>query len=228
MQTLSALFYFITFHPFWAWPVIVMVGAMISTLLARASGRNAWYALIPVFFVIGMLNLFTGHMLNAIFLNAFGTIGSGVIIQSRMTSSTLNDQNIWDYDVVLRTADGQDIAASFDTMSASNYPVRNEILIPPPGERFVTKYIPGVERNFAIMTDLSAYGIRRNRAIALEPLRTAEARLRASPANPAFVEGYRSALRAFIAAHGADAEPALLAELRRKLSELEAGPAPAR
>ena len=228
MAILSGFFYFITFHPFWAWLALIVGATGIGLWLAGATGRNAWYALIPVSVVVGMLNLFTGHMLNAVFLNAFGTIGSGVVIQSRMTSSTLNDQNIWDYDVVLRTADGQDVAASFDTLSASNYPVRNEILIPPQGERFVTKYIPGLERNFAIMTDLSAYGIRRNRAIALEPLRTAEARLRASPANPAFVEGYRSALRAFIAAHGADAEPALLAELRRKLSELEAGPAPAR
>ncbi|CEJ14573.1 hypothetical protein BN1110_04905 [bacterium YEK0313] len=228
MQTLSALFYVITFHPFWAWLAIIAVAIAAGRWLARATGRNAWYALVPISVVVGMLNLFTGHMLNAIFLNAFGTIGSGVIIQSRMTSSTLNDQNIWDYDVVLRTADGQDIAASFDTLSASNYPVRNEILIPPPGERFVTKYIPGFERNFAIMTDLSAYGIRRNRAIALEPLRTAEARLRVSPANPTFIEGYRTALRAFIDEHGADADPVLLAELRRKLQEIDMGAAPTR
>jgi len=45
-------------------------------------------------------------------------------------------------------------------MSASIYPIRNRILIPPENEPFVAKNIPGFERNIVIMSDESDYGKR--------------------------------------------------------------------
>jgi hypothetical protein len=59
------------------------------------------------FYLFSQINFFTGHMLNALFLNAFGTTGSAVIVHSQETNSQLNDQYIWDYDAVLKTADGR-------------------------------------------------------------------------------------------------------------------------
>lgn len=89
------------------------------------------------FFLFSQINFFTGHFLNALFLNAFRTTGSAVILHSQQSDSQLNDQYIWNYDGVLKTADGRDIVIQFDTMSASIYPIRNRILIPPENEPFV-------------------------------------------------------------------------------------------
>jgi hypothetical protein len=91
------------------------------------------------FFLFSQINFFTGHILNALFLNAFGTQGHAVIVHSRETDSQLNDKNIWEYDAVLKTADGHDVPLQFNTMSAAIYPIRNAILIPPENEMFVAK-----------------------------------------------------------------------------------------
>ena len=43
----------------------------------------------------------------------------------------LNENYIWDYDAVLKTADGRDLAIQFSTTSVAIYPTRHEIRIPP-------------------------------------------------------------------------------------------------
>jgi hypothetical protein len=190
-------------------------------VMAAWRGRRSWNFLLVVFFVLGIFNVFTGHMLNAAFLNAFGTVGSAVIVHSEETNSTLNDQYIWAYDAVLKTADGRDVETSFDTMSASIYPIRNAILIPPEGEPFVAKYIPGFERNIAIMSDLSDYGKRRLINEDTQPVSKAAAKYAVSPANQTFIEEYRVALRSFIAQHAGDADSELIDDYTQKLKDLD-------
>jgi hypothetical protein len=58
-------------------------------------------------------------------------------IRGRLIRS--NDKNIWEYDAVLKTADGHDVPLQFNTMSAAIYPIRNAILIPPENEMFMAK-----------------------------------------------------------------------------------------
>ncbi len=41
MIILSKILYFLTHHPFWAWPVIIAVGVLLAYLLARWSGAAA-------------------------------------------------------------------------------------------------------------------------------------------------------------------------------------------
>ncbi len=174
--------------------------------------------------VVAAVSPFFGSAVNAMFLNAAGTVGSAVIVHSEETSSTLNDSPIWYYEAVVRTADHRDVETSFDTMSAALYPWRNEILIPPDGERFVVKYVPGYPRNIAIMVDQSPYGrkcqIDRDR----EPVETAEAKLSAAPDNRQFRDDLKRELAGFIARHGADADPALLAGYRARLAALQGAP----
>ena len=220
MTLLSAIFYFLSQHELLSMPLLVLAGLAIGALIARFSGNGAWLALGGVDFVFGMINVFTGSMINALFLDAYGTYGSAVIIHAEETNSQLNDQNIWAYDVVMKTADGRDIKTGFDTMSASLYPVRNAIDIPPTGERFVVKYIPGYERNIAIMRDESPFGKRLLIAEARVPVDRAAAQLAASPDNDAFKQEYREALLLFLARHQEDAEPGLIAHYREELDAL--------
>lgn len=220
MVILSAILYFLTQHPFWAWPVIMALGALLAHALAKWRRNNGWYALILASFIYGQINFFTAHIFNALFLEAAGIDGTAVITQSQETSSTLNDQNIWAYDAVMKAADGRDVLTQFDTMSASIYPITNAILIPPEGEIFAVRYIPGFPRNFVIMRDLSPYGKRYLIDEDRRPVEKAAAQFGASPRNNAFIVEYREALAAFIAKHHKDADPALIENYKAQLDAL--------
>lgn len=223
MVILSAILHFLTQHPFWSWPVIVIVGGLLAHAMATWRGQGRWYILTVPFFLFGPINIFTAHIFNALFLQAFGIDGTAIITQSEETSSTLNDENIWAYDAVMKTADGHDVVTQFDTMSASIYPITNAILIPPEGETFVVRYIPGFPRNFVIMRDLSPYGKRYLIDEDRRPVEKAAAQFAASPSNRAFIAEYRDALAAFIAKHRRDADQAMIESYQAQLDALPHG-----
>lgn len=220
MAIVSAIFYFLSHHPFLSWPLIILFWFGAGCLMARWRKKSGWMLLGVFGMVGGMLNLFTGSMINAVFLNAFGTYGSAVITHEEETNSQLNEQYIWAYDVVVRTADGQDVKTGFDTMSASIYPWRNSIYLPSKGDRFVVKYIPGFERNIAIMRDESRYGRVQIMAQAREPVERAIAQLEASPHNTEFQQEYREELEKFLAGYADEAPPSVVAAYRARLAAL--------
>jgi hypothetical protein len=228
MGAVSAVFYFLGHHPFLAMPLYPLLTLAIGAGLARLTRSRGWMLLGVAGLVMAAMSPFFGSAVNAMFLNAVGTTGSAVIVHSEETSSTLNDNNIWYYQAVVRTADGRNVETDFDTMSAAIYPWRNEILIPREGERFVVKYVPAFPRNIAIMVDESPYGQQRQIARDREPVETAVAKLEAAPDDPKFRDDLRQALREFIARHAADADPELLASYRARLAVLDAGSAAAR
>lgn len=220
MSRLSAVFFIIAHHPFWLLAGLVVAGVAAGLLILRVFASSAGFALIVVGFVAGMLNIFTGQWLNAAFLNWAGIEGTAVVIDTRRTNSMLNNQHIVEYDVVLRTVDGEDVVTGFDSLSASIWPIRNAILIPPQDETFIVRYVPGFEKNIVIMSDLSAYGKRRLIVEDQASVERARRQLAASSANPAFIAEYRAALTAFLARHEGEADPALVAQYRTALSEL--------
>jgi hypothetical protein len=220
MATLSAFFYFISQHSILAFPLWIIAGFALGAAASVLRKSCAWLGLGAVGFVVGFANIFLGSAVNAIFVNANGTYGTAVITQARETNSQLNDSNIWEYDVVMKTADGRDVKTGFDTMSASLYPPRNAIEIPPTGERFVVKYIPGFERNIAIMRDESPFGKRLLVEEALGPVKRAAAQVAASPNNREFRREYREEIEAFIAHHAGATSPETAAFYREELERL--------
>ena len=221
MTTLSAFFFFISQHSLLSLPLWILTGFALGGTVSAVRRNPAWMALSVVGFVIGIANIFLGSMANATFLNAYGTYGTAVITHEEETSSQLNDANIWEYDAVVRTADGKDVKTGFDTMSASLYPPRNAIEIPPKGEHFVVKYIPGYERNIAIMRDESPFGKRLLLRKALEPVERAAAQVEASPDNSEFRREYRDAITAFLAGYADTASPDQVDHYRKELKRLD-------
>ena len=220
MTTLSAFFFFISQHSLLSLPLWILAGFALGGTVSALRRNPAWMALSVVGFAIGLANIFLGSMANATFLNAYGAYGTAVITHEQETSSQLNDANIWEYDAVVRTADGKDVKTGFDTMSASLYPPRNAIEIPPKGERFVVKYIPGFERNIAIMRDESPFGKRLLLRRALEPVERAAAQVEASPDNADFRREYRVAIKAFLAGFAHTAPPDQIDHYRSELKRL--------
>ncbi|HEY0683403.1 MAG TPA: hypothetical protein VGD45_13805 [Steroidobacter sp.] len=220
MVVLSAFFFFISQHSLLSLPLWILAGFALGSAASALFRNGAWMGLSVVGFAIGFANIFLGSMVNGIFLNAYGTYGTAVITHEEETNSQLNDANIWEYDAVVRTADGHDVKTSFDTMSASLYPPRNAIQLPPKGERFVVKYIPGFERNVAILRDESGYGKRLLLQEALEPVERAAAQVEASPDNPDFHREYRETIEKFLDRHAGDAPSEMVNHYRSELRRL--------
>ena len=132
----------------------------------------------------------------------------------------LNESYIWDYDSVLKTADGRDVALQFSTTSVAIYPIRNEILMPPENDPFIVKYVPGYERNIVILCDESNYGKRRKIERDRAPVEKAAGQYAISLTNQAFVNEYRGALQAFLRKHRDDADPDLIEDYQQELNRL--------
>ena len=221
MVALSAFFFFISQHPLLSMPLWILAGFGLGGAASALFRKPSLMALSVIGFVIGFANIL-GSMANAIFLNTYGTYGTAVITHEEETNSQLNDANIWEYDAVVRTADGRDVKTGFDTMSASLYPPRNAIQIPPKGERFVVKYIPGFERNIAILRNESPFGKRLLLREALEPVERAAAQVEASPDNPDFRREYRETIQKFLTSHAGAAPPEMLDRYQGELRRLDA------
>jgi len=219
MSVVSAILYFMSQHSFLSVPVIWGACVLLAALLVSWTKNMAWAALAVGGMVLGMLNPFFGSGVNASFLNKFGTYGSAVITHSEVTNSQLNNKNIIAYEGVMKTADGRDVKFAFDTMSAPLYPWRNRIEIPPQGERFVVKYIPGFERNMAIMRDESTYGKRILMRNAREPIERAKAQLAVSPYNKAFQQEYVDAVKQFLSAYEGVADEQLVQDLKESINQ---------
>ncbi|MGA3133757.1 MAG: hypothetical protein ABSD59_23570 [Terracidiphilus sp.] len=219
MRILSAILYFFSRYPFLSFPVIILLFLFIAAAIAQWRKQPLWYLLAIAGLLLAPVNAFFGHFMNSLFLNAVGVEGTGYIVQARQTNDMLNNQYVWAYDVVLKTQDGRDVPAKFNTWTACIYPLRNQILIPPQGEPFVVKYVPGFERNFVIMSDESEYGRQRLIERDLEPVEKAAAQLKVSPDNPAFIDEYRKALQTFLAAHRNDADPDMVRGFEEELNE---------
>lgn len=214
MTLISMLLYLLNQHPFWMIPAYLAFG--IGMTIWR---RNAGWAIAT--FLAWMFALFCMQFINAVFLNAVGTRGTAVLIDARQTSSMLNEQYIWKYEGVLRTGDGRDVTFGFDTMTASLYPLRNAIEIPPLGQRFEVKYVPGFARNVVILTDASEHGRDLQRREDAQAVMRARRQYDASPTNPAFIAEYRLALRTYLSQHP-DADAPDHVRFQRALDALDA------
>lgn len=219
MKSLSFVLYFLSHHPIWSFIILLFLGVMLSSLTRK------W-----IFLLLGFLgamgNIFLAHYLNAWFLNAYGVKGEAIITRTVDTNSTLNDAPVYDYDVLLKTADGKDVITGFSTMSAAIYPLRNAILIPPAGQFFTVKYIPGYEKNIVIMSDESHYGKIRLSESGQEIVQKARLQFNASPTNEDFRQQYIAELKNYLSNPQYQYDTFTVNRYRQILGALEAGKDP--
>lgn len=116
--------------------------------------------------------------MNAWFLNKYGTESIAIITSDTETNSTLNDAPILDYEAIVQKQDNRFVETYFSTMSASIYPITNEIRIPSVNEKFPVKYIPGYEKNIVILYNQTREGIARRQYEKLAPINEAKNQIR--------------------------------------------------
>jgi hypothetical protein len=220
MVILSATLYFINHHPGLTILAASGIGLGVGAPLAMWRQQALWCTLAIPFLFLSSISLFIFPFVNALFLNAFGTRATAIIVHKQETNEMLNESYIWDYDAVLKTTDGRDVALEFSTTSVAIYPVRNEILIPPEDDPFIVKYIPGFEPNIVILCDESNYGKRRKIERDRAPIEKAAGQYAVSPTNQAFIKEYRDALQAFLRRHRDDADPDLIEDYQQELDKL--------
>jgi hypothetical protein len=221
MVFVSAIFYFLVHHPGLTTMYLTLAGLGAGALMTIWRRNYGWYGLLLPFFLLSPISAVTAPFANALFLNAFGTRGEAVIVHKVETNVYLNQNHIWEYNGVLKTADGRDVALEFSTTSVAIYPIRNQILIPPENDPFIVKYIPGCERNIVIMCDESNYGKQRKIEQDLAPVEKAAGQYAVSPTNQEFINEYRAALQGFLRRHRHDADPDLVREYEEKLNGLD-------
>ncbi|WBY09037.1 hypothetical protein PIB19_06585 [Sphingomonas sp. 7/4-4] len=91
MVVLSAILFFVSQHSLLSLPLWILAGLALGGAVSALLRKPGWMGLGVIGFVIGIANIFLGSMVNAIFLNAYGTYGTAVITQEVETSSQLND-----------------------------------------------------------------------------------------------------------------------------------------
>jgi len=213
MSALSFLFWLLTRHA-----VLTFFAALL--LIALVSWRRRRPGFGVVVFPLALLNIFLGQYANAAFLNLVGERGEAVIVHAAQTSSMLNEQYIWRYDVVLHTADGDDVETTIHTDTAALWPLENAIRIPAVDQPFAVKYTPGFPRNFVILTRDSPHGIALARSRARERVEVAGRKLHFSPSNAGFRAAYRQELEQWLQVQGDD--PAQRSDADRFRAELQA------
>lgn len=202
MSFLSACFYILANYRFLIVFVLPLACLAIAILVHIYRGNRRGYFLIPSVFTLALINAFTGQWVNAAFLNQFGTYGTAIIVQARDAGWLFNAQKVNEYEVLLRTAENEDLIVNINDTTAAIWPPRNLVLIPAVNVPFVVKYMPGFPRNMVIMSDESDYG----KQLLLNEARRSVDRARnlhaASPENHRFANDYRKTLETFLNNYG--------------------------
>lgn len=204
---LSALLWFLSHHSIASFALLCASGALLSWWR-----RNPAYVLAA--FALAMLNTFLGGRLNALYLDAVGEQAQAVIVEARQTSNLYNDHYVWRYEVVLRTAAGDDVSPALHSHTLSAWPLDGTASIPAPNQPFTVKHVPGFPRNILIPADQSPHGI------ASQRVEMAASKLRFSPDSTEFRAAYRQELERWLLAHGND--PRQQADAVRYRTELDA------
>jgi len=145
----------------WKFAVILalIAGAAIWPFVsARLFGRKKQAfgcatLLLPIAGLAAILLFLFGSGLATNLVHAHGVPGEGIVTDRFDTATVHNDQQVYGFNVLIRTQDGQVVRTSFRTDSFNVYPYRNRTRYPGPGARFNVRYLPNHPHAFVIIAD---------------------------------------------------------------------------
>ena len=149
MEYISHIVGYLSTHRF-----LVFAACMILFFLFIFRGGKIRKTFGALLLIYGIINIIIGPMINAKFLNEFGTLADGMVTGIFKTSTLYNEEPVYRYETLIRKPDGSSLETSFTSMDFNVYPASTKgIRLPTAGVQFKIKYVPGAESNFIIMAD---------------------------------------------------------------------------
>lgn len=202
MQLIAYLVYLADQWKFAVILVLIAGAAILPFVAIRLFGRRklalgCWTLLLPMAGLAAILLFLFGSGLATNLVHAHGVPGEGTVTDRFDTSTVHNDEQVYGFNVLIRTRDGQVVRTSFRTDSFNVYPYRNRTRYPGPGARFNVRYLPNHPHAFVIIADDDSEWARSLRCGDLLQ-RVAQTARESSfaPGDPAFARGRDAALAA--------------------------------
>ncbi|WP_222982816.1 hypothetical protein [Flagellimonas meishanensis] len=133
-------------------------------------------------------------------VHQYGQIGEGLVIDKAETGDMYNEEPIVQYDVLIKTKDGEMVKTTFKNTDFNLYPTPDGgYSYPPQGVAFTVKYMESGPETFIIITDdNSEYATKKTCAEQLRKLNIAKSQYDFAPDNASYREDYLRAIELYL------------------------------
>jgi hypothetical protein len=144
---------------------------------------------------------FFGSGISTRLIHRYGVDGEALVTGQFDTDTMYNDQQVYGYNVLIRSKDGRTVETSFRTDSFNVWPPRNAVTYPATGARFTARYLPDHPTDFIILSDDNSQWARGVRCGELEgKMSEASSKAGFAGGDPKYRQQYRDAVAAARAA----------------------------
>jgi|GEM_PF-1382731 len=181
--------------------VVFMVSLVLTLVLIALIRKKNLKPLGALPAVLAFLNIFFGASLSSKLIYRYGEKGWGKVVAVEQTNSQYNDQWIYKYSVLLRTADGNTVETSFHSDDFMMYPVPDEgYNYPGQGVEFEARYVRSHPGAFVIVSDGESDYSRQQRCVkALLEMSTAKSKYEFARENAEYRQRYARSMEAYLA-----------------------------
>lgn len=152
MDFLAYFIHLIAAHPF-GFMGFVFVFIFGSATMAPKEKMPAFRKLSVFLGILMVLNFILGSRLNGWAIYAVGETGDAQVTGKEETSTQYNDQNVYRFNILLKTKDGKVVETYFRTDDFNVYPVHNSVTYPSTGDRFHVRYLRHFPSAFIILAN---------------------------------------------------------------------------
>lgn len=117
-----------------------LVAALVSVLIAG----------------FALLNIIKPHIVDGALIYKYGERAEGKVLSRERTNNRFNEEPVDRYNVIYRTASGENIETYFESWDFNIYPSANSVRYPTTGQTFSVAYLPQFPRAYIILTDESS------------------------------------------------------------------------
>ncbi|MBL0913712.1 MAG: hypothetical protein IBJ09_15205 [Bacteroidia bacterium] len=180
--------------------IVFMASLLLTLVLVVLIRKKSLKPLGALPAVMAFFNIFFGSALSSKLIYRHGEKGMGKVVAVEQTNSRYNDQWIYAYSVLLRTADGNTVETSFRSDDFMMYPAPDEgYNYPAQGVEFEVRYVRSHPGAFVIVTDgESDYSRQQRCAKAILEVSTARSKYEFARENAEYKQRYAQSIQHYL------------------------------